>query len=313
MEIIKFTEQNKQDYIDFITASGGSFLQSWSWGDFQTSQGKDAVRYGFTENEKIIGTVQLLKTKVPHMNGYYLYAPYGPIGEIDLEQIKKDFPDSWFIRLEPQQAIKIAGTKTQRIQPGKTLITDLTSPEDFLFERMHKKTRYNIKVAEKHNVQITSSAHASEQVINLLTETSKRQSYQSYSGSYYKTLIKSLAGDAKVTIYEAHYKDQLLACAVMIDFADTRTYLFGGSNDSQRNVMAPYAMHWQAMLDAKKAGLKSYDWWGVETATGKMPGFVRFKLNWGGETIAYPPAIDVVMNSAWYTIYKVFRKLNRLF
>ena len=33
--------------------------------------------------------------------------------------------------------------------------------------------------------------------------------------------------------------------------------------------MAPYLMHWQAMVDAKAAGLLQYDFWGVETASVK--------------------------------------------
>lgn len=313
MEAIRFTEENKQDYIDFVTANRGSFLQSWAWGDFQTSQHKTAIRYGFKDNGKLVGVVQLLKTKVPHLSGYYLYAPYGPIGAINVEQIKKDFSDCWFIRLEPTEDININGTETQRIQPAKTLITDLTKSIDELQNEMHQKTRYNIKVATKHNVVVEVNEQADNDVIQLLTQTSKRQNYHSYPASYYEALINSVDDDAKISVYEARYNNELIAAAIMVDFADTRTYLFGGSTDSNRNVMAPYALHWQAMQDAKEAGFSSYDWWGIETATGKMPGFVQFKLKWSGETRAYPAAIDIIMNSAWYTIYKVLRKLNRLF
>ncbi len=318
MSVIKFHDGNKQQYIDFVTANhGGSFLQSWSWGEFQTKQGKEAIRYGHVEDGQVTGSVQFLKISVPHMNGYYLYSPYGPLGNYGglPEEAKKDFPDAWFIRLEPNQDLEMVGEKTQRTQPGKTLITDLSKSLSDLLNEMHPKTRYNIKVADKHGVNIKSSSEANPEVIALLTATSKRQNYNSYPASYYESMISFFQNsrDIELTVYQALYKAELLAAAVMIDHGNTRTYLFGGSNDSQRNVMAPYAMHWQAMQDAKQAGLTHYDWWGIETATGKLPGFVRFKLGWGGDTVIYPSAIDLVQNHAWYTIYKVFRKLNRLF
>lgn len=319
MAVIKFNEDNKQQYIDFVTANpSGSFLQSWSWGEFQELRGKPAIRYGhIDESGKVIGTMQLLKIFVPHMKGFYLYAPYGPVGNYGglPEQAKLDYPDSWFIRLEPKQTLELWGEKTQRTQPGKTLITNLEKSLPELLADMHPKTRYNIKVAEKHGVVVTTSQQPTPEIIHLLAETSKRQSYHSYPASYYEALVKFFQnlGDATLTVYQAHYNSELLATAIMIDHGSTRTYLFGGSRDTQRNVMAPYALHWQAMQDAKQAGLKHYDWWGIETATGKVPGFVRFKLGWGGDTVIYPHTIDIVQNHAWYTIYKVFRKLNRLF
>jgi peptidoglycan pentaglycine glycine transferase (the first glycine) len=318
MSAIKFHDENKQEYIDFVTTNpGGSFLQSWGWGDFQTQQGKEAVRYGHIENGQITGSVQFLKVSVPHMKGYYLYCPYGPLGNYGglPEEAKKDFPDAWFIRLEPRQNLELAGEKTQRTQPGKTLVTNIDKSLSDLLTEMHPKTRYNIKVAGKHGVSVKSSNEATLEVIGLLTSTSKRQNYHSYPASYYESMVKFFqqASDIKLTVYQAFYKTELLAAAVMIDHGQTRTYLFGGSNDSQRNVMAPYAMHWQAIQDAKQNGLTHYDWWGIETATGKMPGFVRFKLGWGGDTVIFPAAMDLVQNHAWYTIYKVFRKLNRLF
>ncbi len=114
-------------------------------------------------------------------------------------------------------------------------------------------------------------------------------------------------------IYTAHHQGTLLNCAITVDYNKTRTYLFGGSSTEHKEVMAPYAMHWQAMQDAKNAGLTRYDWWGIETSSGKQPGFVRFKMRWGGEEISYPPAEDISMKNLKYSAYKILRSINRLF
>ena len=84
--------------------------------------------------------------------------------------------------------------------------------------------------------------------------------------------------------------------------------------------MAPYLMHWQAMLDAKKLGLKFYDFWGIETASGATPGFVRFKLGFCSAADnpseagirEYAGAYDLVNNRVWYFIYKWVRRINLL-
>ncbi len=329
MKIVSFAESNKQAYSDFVAAhESGSFLQSWSWGEFQQLQNRQVIRLGIYDNELLIGTVQLLLNKVPHFPGRYLYAAYGPLllptvnQDLALKELlsflRTNYPKVWFVRLEPNYSLPIAGSATVHIQPGRTLVTNLTKSEEELQADMHPKTRYNIKVAEKHLVGVIAETRASDDAVKMLTQTSNRQNYHSHPAKYYEQLItffrdKNINSDCQVKIFRAHYNAELVATALMIDHGKTRTYLFGGSTDEHRNVMAPYALHWYAIKEAKQQSLAHYDWWGIETATGKMPGFVQFKLRWGGEQKSYPAAIDIVQHRAWYTAYKFFRYFNRLF
>lgn len=348
MKVIQLKEQDKQQYIDFVAAHpSGSFLQSWQWGEFQTTHSKQAVRYGVFDKTmdsevgdsslELICTVQFLLTKIPKLPGTYLYAPYGPLvsKNIDesilktvldslLAQIKKDFSKAWFIRFEPQDTLPIDGKPTLHIQPGSTLVTDLTLSEEELLTAMHPKTRYNIKVAAKHDVTVQSELTASPQnglrlkeAVALLTNTSKRQGYKSHPASYYMDMLTYFGlhntnTDCKLSLYQAIYKNECVASAIMIDHGTNRTYLFGGSDSDNKNVMAPYALHWQAMRDAKAQGFTIYDWWGTETASGSAPGFVQFKLRWGGVQKFYSGARDIVLNSSWYLAYNALRKVNRL-
>jgi peptidoglycan pentaglycine glycine transferase (the first glycine) len=341
MKIVKLTDEHKQIYSESVAAhDSGSFLQSWGWGEFQTTQGRPVVRYAvFDDSGSLIATASLLQTKVPHLPGFYLYAPYGPLvassladgeaGQIVsalLGQIKIDFPKAWFIRLEPKQHLeldKVVAQQTVHIQPGATLITALSASEEELLARMHPKTRYNIKVAEKHGVAVSSELELGGQsnlqiqaAVKLLVDTSRRQGYKAQSSAYYEQLLNYFAlhhpdGDCQVKLYKAMHDGKCVASSIVVDHGKTRTYLFGGSDNSQRALMAPYALHWQAMRDARAAGFSAYDWWGTETATGKSAGFVQFKLRWGGKQITYPAAVDIVQNNKWYSAYKALRKINR--
>jgi lipid II:glycine glycyltransferase (peptidoglycan interpeptide bridge formation enzyme) len=124
---------------------------------------------------------------------------------------------------------------------------------------------------------------------------------------------KAKSADLRLSVYQALYKQALLATGIMLDFAGTRMYLFGGSATEHRNVMAPYALHWYAIQDAQKHGLSTYDFGGSETAGGKDDfGFTRFKLGFGGEEHSYPGAFDLVTKPLWYTIYTISRRINRI-
>lgn len=325
MKAFLFTAEQAEQYDAFVTAhDSGSFLQSWAWGEFQVSLGKTVVRVGVKQDERLVATAQFIATTVPKLSGNYWYCPYGPllssankeVMQAMLAEIKQAEPSSKFVRLEPKQELGIIGVTTKRTQPGKTLITDLTQSEEALLQAMHTKTRYNIKVASKHEVTVSTETTHTESALKLLVQTASRQQYKSHSSDYYQKMIAFFAGQQsrlQLKLYTAWYKEQLASCAIMLDFGNTRTYLFGGSDDNYKQVMAPYAMHWQAMQDAQQAGLTNYDWWGIETSSGATPGFVEFKKRWGGTEIAYPNCVDIVEHKAWYNMYKLLRLLNRIF
>jgi lipid II:glycine glycyltransferase (peptidoglycan interpeptide bridge formation enzyme) len=188
---------------------------------------------------------------------------------------------------------------------------------------MHPKTRYNIKVAQRHGIIVEPTFVATpghglnlKEALDLVVDTAKRQGFRGYARPYYEGLIDFFAlqphRDLQLSVYKARWQGHLLAAAIMIDFGATRVYLFGGSSENNKNLMAPHLLHWQAIRDAAANGLKYYDFWGLETSTGKSAGFARFKQGFGGRTVTDPPASDIVLKPMWYTLYRITRKLRRL-
>ena len=322
MKLILFSQTHQSQYETFLAAARGSFLQSWQWGEFQNSLNQKVVRAGLEDGDELKLVAQFIEQTIPHLGGKYLYCPFGPVGDLSfvpelLSQLQKQNPQLWFIRIEPTADSPVIGKPTLRIQPGKTLVTNLSKTEDELLTAMHPKTRYNIKVAQKHGIQIEIlNSNDAAEALQLINDTSKRQGFTDHPKNYYLNLVRhfsSNSGSVQLKIYCARHQGKLLNSAIILDYQNTRTYLFGGSSGEYKNLMAPYLLQWQAMQDAKNAGLSSYDWWGVETATGKAPGFARFKLGWGGEQISYPTPQDIVAKPFHYQIYKLLRAVNRLF
>jgi len=341
MDLVKLTDSDKLRYDEFVSTRNGSFLQSWDWGEWQNQGGKIPHRFFVQADNDIMLAAQVLEHTVPRFGWKYLYIPYGPVFMDLLANDKNDgilrtlldglrtqFPEALFIRLEPTYdityvlpAASYPMKPTKHIQPGKTLVVDLSKNDEELLAAMHPKTRYNIKVAQKNDVQILAiklqdaGTQDLERCINLIQETAKRQHYRNHSNKYFVDLFNFLKNQSnddslQAQIYFAVYQHTPIVTGVMIDFGQTRMYLYGGSGDQYRNMMAPYLMHWQAMTDAKNQGLKYYDLGGSETADAKEQGFTRFKLGFGGQQVDYPPAVDLVSRGALYYIYKSARMLT---
>jgi lipid II:glycine glycyltransferase (peptidoglycan interpeptide bridge formation enzyme) len=329
MTVTKIGASRKQEYDEFVSNNSiGSFLQSWAWGEWQISQNKTVSRYLFIQDGKIVGATQTIV--MPTFLGEYCYCPHGPVWANNLsdEQIEqlleilktvlqKEYA-SLFVRIEPTVEInlqKLGAVKTDSVQPPQTLIKDISSPAESLLQSFHHKTRYNIKVAGRHGVQISQSKEVNSDVIKLIMETSVRQNYRNHSALYIEKLwqfFRENPGNLTATGYFASKEGAPLAAGLMMDFGKTRMYLFGGSNYEQRHLMAPYLMHWQAMQDAQAQGLSFYDFGASENASGHTGGYMRFKLGFTPQIVHFAGTHDLVLKAGKYTLYKLLRKLNRL-
>ncbi|MEZ4180019.1 MAG: peptidoglycan bridge formation glycyltransferase FemA/FemB family protein, partial [Candidatus Doudnabacteria bacterium] len=204
MQIFKTTSKEQQDlYEQFVsTHPQGSFLQSPTWGNFQSTLNQEVARYIITDQNTVILTAQFILKTAPVIKKHYLYCPYGPLFspaamqsqqdlvKLLLAQLKKDFPQSILTRFEPKETINLTNSiKTLRTQPAKTFVTFLGQTQEQLLSNMHQKTRYNIKVAQRHQVSVKQINwdDKAELVpcIKLLEKTAERQEFKDFPERYY--------------------------------------------------------------------------------------------------------------------------------
>ena len=194
-----------------------------------------------------------------------------------------------------------------RIQPQKTWILDLETPEEELMKDFHQKTRYNIKLAEKKELRLKISDQYSDVFYKLLKGTRERQEFHSYPESYYQELLKIDSPYFKTNLFLIEYQNKIIVASIIIFFGQSVISLHTGSDYKLRAVKGPHFLRWQTILEAKKRGCKEYDMWGVDEK--KWPGITYFKKSFGGKEIEYGKAKDVVFQSNWYKIYKILKKL----
>lgn len=339
MRLLEIREPGDISKLGIEIEKNGNFQQSFEWGEFQKTVGRRIVRHAVLDEDG--QTLLYLQAIIHKFAGkIYFFAPFGPIFASDLAmhdkmrafnylavELKKSFPYAVFLRVETEE--DLAGSesaslfasrfrKTADLSPHKTLILNLQKSEKDILSEMKPKTRYNIKVAEKEGVEvrILNKVPVAPGGSNPLSASSNRSGVRAFPKSYLDALLKFFAepnGKLQAKCYAAYHENDLLAANIMLYFGEACIYLFGGSFDIKRNAMPSYALHWQAIADAKAENKKFYDFWGVETDENHpWHGFSKFKLGFGGEIKERPGTYDFVYAPAWYNAYAMLRKLNRL-
>lgn len=310
----------KKEWNDFVVATDidGAFLQSWEWGEFQQELGRDAFRVSVVTDGKISAVALVIKHNLP-LGLNYLYVPRGPIvldsnfDEIISEIKKVGLANrSLFIRIDPalqsdNAILKLGFQQVGQVQPRKTLILDLDKSESELLAAMKPKTRYNIKIAQKHGVEIKEAGPDDfDGFWDLMVKTCARDAIRSHPKGYYQKQLK-IPGFKLVL---AWWQNKVIAGAIISDFNQTRTYVHGASDYEFRDKMVPYLLQWEMIRSAKNIGMKQYDFWGADESNPKWAGVTRFKVGFAPQKslTEYIGAYDLVLGPTVYGLYKLFRK-----
>lgn len=344
MKVILGDNLGQKKWDEFVTSNSSDFglLQSWGWGEFIKKTKKQenkkirnqrsgiilrlmVVETGHVPSvsrEQILAVVQIIKQPLK-LGKSYFYIPRGPIIRRDGESISKILDlllgevqelakkeNCIFLRLDPSWQENYLDNKNLKfvgqVQPKQTLILDLDKIEEELLAGMKAKTRYNIKVAQKHGVEIIDGPEYFEDFWRLMQKTSSRQEIVPHIKDYYQKMLESLGDSIKLIV--AKFDQKIIVANLVVFFGDWCVYLHGASDYQYRQIMAPYLLQWETIKLAKQAGKKYYDFWGVDQD--KWPGVTRFKTGFAPKQkfTKYIGAWDEVYSKFWYTIYNLLKK-----
>ncbi|MFA6131946.1 MAG: peptidoglycan bridge formation glycyltransferase FemA/FemB family protein [Patescibacteria group bacterium] len=316
MEKREATEKEKwNSFVKKYGPRSGAFLYAWEWSELASGQ-----RYEFIENNELVGLASVGRIFLP-LGQSYISGICGPMAtdKKNILKILETLADkhSLFIRFEPSDKIESPRIrKTISITPATTLITSLQPSVQELLGAMHPKTRYNIGLAQRKNLEVKFlKSGALDSVWSLFQETAKRDGFRIHPKMHYQNLLNLSDDSLQVFLVAVFFEGKAIAANIMVDFNETRTYLHGASSNQDRNLMAPFLLHWELMKEAKEKGLKFYDWWGIASSDDpKDPwaGITRFKKGFGGEVVKYPGTFDYIIKPFGYLFYKVTRRLARL-
>ncbi|MCX6793197.1 MAG: peptidoglycan bridge formation glycyltransferase FemA/FemB family protein [Candidatus Falkowbacteria bacterium] len=298
-----------------VSCSPCQFLQSNAWLKFQESIGHKAHIFSFEHENKTI-YFSVFEHHLPLAKKYY-YIPRGPVlGSANLwpvllnnlNNLFKKNKTLVFARLEPDATFVNHNLKRViDVQPCNTFYTDLKNSEEEILNLMHSKTRYNIRLGLKKDLKFQANDSDIESFWKLMEETTQRDKFSSHHKSYYEKMISSGA----VQLATIRHNNEVIAAGIFSKFGNTMTYLHGASSSANRELMAPYVLHWLMIQQAKAEGLTYYDWHGIDEK--KWPGVTRFKLGFKGHNVDYPGTFDLILAPTIYLGYNILRGIRRLF
>lgn len=313
-----------------------SFLQSWNWGEFHQSLGRQIFRLGFFQNHQLVGLALLIKIKAKR--AIYFECPGGPvINWDDLNQAKAAIQlikliakreSVSFVRIRPNiiktnerlQQVKDFGfiKAPMHLHAETTWVLDLTPSEQTLLARMRKTTRYEINKAKRLGVQVIRSSSEADisALFKLQLEVVKRHHFVPFSQKYLQKQFQAFIVDNQIQLFKAVYQQQVLAIAYIIFYGREAVYHYSGSSSQLRQIPASYALQWAAIIEAKKRGLTRYNFWGIaptDNPRHRFSGVTLFKKGFGGFRVDYLPAHDLIIRPAYWFNYIIesWRRLSR--
>lgn len=323
--------EHQKEWDAFVLAhSPEALFQSWSWGEVQRREDMPPVRIGMYSGSELAGTAQV--TIVRARRGTFLHVRHGPVLASPAKQTLGAFvaeltrmarrERALFIRMNPllpndgksNALLASVGGRPAAIHAMDAelcWVLDLDHTEEELLAAMRKTTRYEIKRAQKMGVEITVSDTPDDlpAFFSLYEKTAERHKFVGHKGIEDEFNVFAPAGLA--LLYVARFEKEVIASAIVEFWGGQAMYRHGASVPSK--VPASYLIQWEAIREAKKRGLKVYNFWGIApegSPNHPWRGISLFKIGFGGRTIEYIHAHDIPL-SPLYAVPRAIEQVRK--
>jgi lipid II:glycine glycyltransferase (peptidoglycan interpeptide bridge formation enzyme) len=325
-------EVSLTDWNQFISNhSDAHLLQMGEWGELKNNFGWKPVRLVLAQhpvgNNEVGAQILFRRLPLGLTLGYMPKPVFSGQWSVVSDQFWKEVdsvckknravflkvePDSWteeFI-LHPSSFI----LSKHNIQPPRTVVISINDTEEQILARMKPKCRYNIRLAEKKGitVRVWGDIPAFHE---MMTVTGGRDKFGVHSQEYYQRAYELFHPKGTCELLVAEFEGKPLASLMVFANGKRAWYVYGASNDQERNRMPTYLLQWEAIRWAKARGCDEYDLWGVpdeneetlesqfESRHDGLWGVYRFKRGFGGEVKRAAQALDRVYNPLLYWLY----------
>lgn len=321
------TVENQSEWDKFVTAhQDANFLQSWDFYEFYLSRGFDIVRRGiYDENDQLVGVYA--GEVEPAKRGRHLAVAGGPIFDWSNPEVKKLIFDDMelqakklkctFVRVRPQLQNTPENAKTfQQLGFRKAPmylsvefagVLNLENSEEEILKNMRQRLRRALRKAEKNQITIekTSDPKAIHDFYQIELQTAKRHDFYAFSEDFLTKQFAAFAKNDEAVLYIAKLNGEILAENFMIFYGNEASYHYGVSSELGTKYSGAPLLHMEAMRDARKRGIKRYNFWGIvdeNDTKHRFYGVSVFKRGFGVEELKYLEARDLVLDKfSYYT------------
>lgn len=339
MDILPIDDRDTWDQA-LLDLASPHVLQTWDWGAFKARHGWHATRLLFQERGMSVGAATILRRRLPLLPLSILYVPKGPVvnwhnatravralGALETfarEQraifVKVD-PDVYYPDTAPAfsprptvapaiaRLLEVRGWRfsADQIQYRNTVLVDLAA-EEAMLAAMKPKGRYNVRLAERHGVEVRDGSRDELPLFyDLYAATAARGGFAIRPPAYYLDAWHTFLDAGRAIFLLAEAEGDVVAGLVLFHFGKAAWYMYGASSERHRERMPNNLLQWEAMRRARAAGCTLYDLWGapddLDDESDPMHGVYRFKLALGGQPARGVGAWDFVVRPRLYRYY----------
>jgi peptidoglycan pentaglycine glycine transferase (the first glycine) len=322
---------------------GGHVLQSYQWGEFKRRLGWRPIRLVLEREGEVVGLGQLLAYNTAPVPGVLIYCTKGPWLPWDDEEAVRAFFEgvrsvarregAHTVKIEPEVPEQRKDVKALLEEVGfrkarydlnlkTTLIVDLSLPEEAVLARMKSKTRYNVRLAARKDVEVVEPEFEEgwETFYEWMKATSERK--EDYvlrrSRDYLHAVMRAMHDAGQGRLFFAEHEGTPLAGMYVFAFGEKYWYMYGASSNEKRNLKPNYLLQWEVMRWARRRGLTRYDMVGVPKSedldeSSSLWSVYKFKEGFGGEISdslgCYDLPVKRIRAAAWYKLEPVYYRL----
>lgn len=323
---------SRTQWDEFLAAHcPGALFQSWLWGDVIAQPRTPVERLGLYDGPRLAGIMQL--QKVAAKRGSFLHVRHGPVLATHSNEYWKEVVGALrkkakeenvlFIRISPHipdtaehrkllSSFGFSPAAIHAMDAEYCWILDITPPEEELLRGMRKTTRYEIKRAGTLGVSVKVSTNPGDlgDFFNLYTHTFQRHGFVPHEGIAEEFTVFSREG--KSILLTGSYNGEITAAAIIVFHNNEAIYRHGASVPAK--VPVTYAIQWHAIQEAKRRGMKQYNFWGIapeDKPEHPWKGITLFKTGFGGHAVQFVHAQDLPV-SPLYVFPRTIETIRRM-
>src|SRR6185437_15284027 len=198
---------------------------------------------------------------------------------IDLEDQARR--EKWrYIELRTLDSLEAsqATTLPRSIQEYTYHRLDLSPDIDTLFRNFHKNSiQRKVRRAERERVEYREGTlDLLDDFYQLLVITRRRHHVPPQPITWYRNLIACFGDALKIRV--AVKDDRAIAGMLTLQYKDTMTYKYGGSDPNYNKFGSMHLLFWKAIQEAKNSRLRVFDFGRTDA---DQDGLITFKGRWG--------------------------------
>lgn len=212
-------------------------------------------------------------------------------------------PDFFELASAPKHSLVIDGAC-----PSETILVDLAPGEAELWKKMKKKTRNQVRQAQKAGVEIVGPETNDDWILeyyDMLSDTYRRRDMTPPTSiDFYRKLWQQLSPIGLLTVLMARFEGRIIAGGIYL-VCDGAVYGLDGAMDRRYQKQRPNNLiEWETIAWGANQGLRCYDMLGAN-----IPSIAKFKLGFGGQLESYDklerfPSLVGRLGFAFYQRFK---------